>query len=217
MDSGIVTTKVTTLLIGVGGAGGNALTGIIEFGGLDVDTMVVDRDKKRVDEAIADYSFLAADEDNQKIWETISGYDSVFLVAGLGGGTGSEMTPIVTEIVKDAGTNVVVFAFLPFEAEGEYKGSKAEEALRNVSEHTDRIYTCDNQTLYDKFGEGAALGDIFTAADKALSGVIAEMMEEKFPSDWVDDVGLWVRWGDGQPNSSQRHKSPHVVELEASS
>ena len=204
--------KRTTLLVGIGGAGCNALTGITEFGEIHVDTMVVHRDKKRVDEAIADYSFLAADEDNQKIWETISGYDSVFLVAGLGGGTGSEMTPIVTEIVKDAGTNVVVFAFLPFEAEGEYKGSKAEEALRNVSEHTDRIYTCNNQTLDDKFGEGAALGDIFTAADKALSGVIAEMMEEKFPSDWVDDAGLWGRRADS-PGSARGYQGSNVVEI----
>ena len=204
--------KETTLLIGIGGAGCNALTGITEFGEIHVDTMVLDRDKKRVDEAVADFSFLVTDVDDLKIEEVISRYDSVYLVSGLGGSTGSEMSPVVTEIVKEAWIKVVVFAFLPFEMEGEYKGSKAEEALRNVSEHTDRIYTCDNQTLYDKFGEGAALGDIFTAADKALSGVIAEMMEEKFPSDWVDDVGLWVRWVDS-PSSAQGYQGSNVVEI----
>ena len=53
--------KRTTLLVGIGGAGCNALTGITEFGEIHVDTMVLDRDKKRVDEAIAGFSFLVTD------------------------------------------------------------------------------------------------------------------------------------------------------------
>jgi len=216
MDNKMTATKNTTLLVGIGGAGCNALTGIIEFDESHVDTMALDRDKKRVDEAIADYSFLVTDIEDLKIEKVISRYDSVYLVSGLGGGMGSEMTLVITEIVKEAGIEVSVFVYLPFESEGEYKRSKAEDALRNISEHTDRIYTCDNQTLYDKFGEGAALGDIFTAADKALSGMIATMIEKKSPLEWVNDAGLWVRWCDGQPDCSQRHKTPRVVELDIS-
>ena len=209
MDNKMTATKNTTLLVGIGGAGCNALTGIIEFDESHVDTMALDRDKKRVDEAIADYSFLVTDIEDLKIEKVISRYDSVYLVSGLGGGRGSEMTPVITEIVKEAGIEVSVFVYLPFESEGEYKRSKAEDALRNISEHTDRIYTCDNQTLYDKFGEGAALGDIFTAADKALSGVIAEMMEEKFPSDWFDDTRRWVV----SPSSARGYQGSNVVEI----
>ena len=204
--------KETTLLIGIGGAGCNALTGITEFGEIHVDTMVLDRDKKRVDEAIADFSFLVTDFDDLRIKKVISRYDSVYLVSGLGGGMGSEMTPIVTEIVKEAGINVVVFAFLPFEMEGEYRRNKAEEVVRDIAKHTEQIYTCDNQIMIDRFGDDAVLSDVFAAADKALAGVIAKMMEEKYPMDWVDDTGLWVRRVDS-PSSARGYQGSNVVEI----
>jgi len=212
MDSGIVTTKVTTLLIGVGGAGGNALTGIIEFGELDVDTMALDQDKKRIDEAVTDFSFFVRDVDDLEIEEIVSGYDSVFLVSGLGGRLGSELTPTVSEIVKEAGVKVSVFVFLPFEMEGEYRRKRAEEAVRKITEHTDRVYTCDNQMMMDRFDDDVMLSDLFVAADKALSGLIAKMIEKSSPVDWVDDAGLWGRRADS-PGSARGYQGSNVVEI----
>ena len=136
-------------LIGVGGGGSNAVDRL-KMENLDrLQLAVVNTDFKALNTSPVQDKILigttvtrglsaggdpvlgyeAADADREKITDIVRGTDLVFIVAGLGGGTGSGAAPVVAEVAMEAGALVIAFVTLPFSFEGGRRRKQAEDAL----------------------------------------------------------------------------------------
>ncbi len=107
----------------------------------------------------------AAESDADKIAEIVRGTDLVFLVAGLGGGTGSGATPVVAEIAAEAGALVVAFVTLPFSFEGGRRRKQAEESLAELRRVCDAVIPLANDMLLQDGTEQTSVLDSFARAD----------------------------------------------------
>ncbi len=108
----------------------------------------------------------AAESDREKIAEVVKGCDLVFLVAGMGGGTGSGAAPIVAEIASDAGALVIAFVTLPFSFEGGRRAKQAEDGLLELRRCCDAVIPLPNDVLLQEAEEGETALDSFARADE---------------------------------------------------
>ena len=108
----------------------------------------------------------AAEADADKIAEIVKDTDLVFLVAGLGGGTGSGATPIVAQLAADAGAVVIAFVTLPFTFEGGRRRKQAEEALTELRRVCDAVIPLSNDMLLQEGTEQTSVLDSFARADE---------------------------------------------------
>jgi cell division protein FtsZ len=109
---------------------------------------------------------LAAEADREKIAALVARSDLVFLVAGMGGGTGSGAAPVVAEICRQAGALVIAFANLPFSFEGGRRLKQAEEGLAELRRCCDAVIPLPNDMLIQVSGEGQSALDSFALADE---------------------------------------------------
>jgi cell division protein FtsZ len=109
--------------------------------------------------------YQAADADREKIVEVVRDTDLVFLLAGLGGGTGSGATPIVAEIAREAGALVIAFVTLPFSFEGGRRRKQAEEALEELRKQCHAVIPLSNDLLLQEGTEQTSVLDSFAQAD----------------------------------------------------
>ena len=107
-----------------------------------------------------------AEADAEKIVEIVKGTDLVFLVAGLGGGTGSGAAPVVAEIASEAGAVVIAFVTLPFSFEGGRRRKQAEEALAELRRVCDAVIPLSNDMLLQEGTEQTSVLDSFAQADE---------------------------------------------------
>jgi len=124
--------------------------------------------------------YAAADADRDKIAEVVRGSDLVFLVAGLGGGTGSGATPVVAEVAMEAGALVIAFVTLPFSFEGGRRRKQAEEALAELRANCHAVIPLANDLLLQEGTEQTSVLDAFARADvwigrgvKSIWGMLA--------------------------------------------
>jgi len=108
----------------------------------------------------------AAEADADKIAEIVKDTDLVFLVAGLGGGTGSGAAPVVAEIAAEAGAVVIAFVTLPFSFEGGRRRKQAEEALAELRRVCDAVIPLANDMLLQEGTESTSVLDSFARADE---------------------------------------------------
>ncbi len=108
----------------------------------------------------------AAETDSDKIAEIVKDTDLVFLVAGLGGGTGSGATPIVAQLAAEAGAVVIAFVTLPFTFEGGRRRKQAEEALTELRRVCDAVIPLSNDMLLQEGTEQTSVLDSFARADE---------------------------------------------------
>jgi cell division protein FtsZ len=108
----------------------------------------------------------AAEADADKITEIVKGTDLIFLVAGLGGGTGSGATPVVAEIAAESGATVIAFVTLPFTFEGGRRRKQAEEALAELRRVCDAVIPLANDMLLQESTEQTSVLDSFARADE---------------------------------------------------
>ena len=108
----------------------------------------------------------AAEADADKIAEIVKGTDLVFLVAGLGGGTGSGAAPVVAELAAEAGAVVIAFVTLPFSFEGGRRRKQAEEALAELRRVCDAVIPLANDMLLQEGTEQTSVLDSFARADE---------------------------------------------------
>ncbi|MDB6113458.1 MAG: ftsZ, partial [Lacunisphaera sp.] len=108
----------------------------------------------------------AAEADADKIAEIVKGTDLVFLVAGLGGGTGSGAAPVVAELAAEAGAVVIAFVTLPFSFEGGRRRKQAEEALAELRRVCDAVIPLANDMLLQEGTEQTSVLDSFAQADQ---------------------------------------------------
>ncbi|KAJ1443818.1 Tubulin/FtsZ, GTPase domain-containing protein [Ochromonadaceae sp. CCMP2298] len=155
-------------VIGVGGAGGNAVlrmikTGVdgVEFAAVNTDAQALSRFKELAETlnigkevtrglgagGIPDNGRKAAEESRQEILKLVQGSDLVFVTAGMGGGTGSGAAPIVAEIARSAGALTVGVVTKPFGFEGRRRMQQAIQAIENLRATVDTLIIVSNDRL----------------------------------------------------------------------
>jgi cell division protein FtsZ len=107
----------------------------------------------------------AAEADREKIAGVVKGCDLVFLVTGMGGGTGSGAAPVVAEVASESGALVIAFVTLPFSFEGGRRLKQAEEGLRALRQVCDAVIPLPNDVLLQESGEQETVLDSFALAD----------------------------------------------------
>ncbi len=175
-------------VIGVGGAGCNAVNRMVETGVQGVKFLALNTDKQALETSKADTRLslglgltrglgtggdptrgaAAAKESEKAIMEAIDGADMVFVTAGLGGGTGTGAAPLVCEIAKRMGALTVAVVTKPFSFEGPRRRRQAEEGLEALRHHVDTVITIPNDKLADVVERKASLQEAFLAADDVL-------------------------------------------------
>jgi cell division protein FtsZ len=98
----------------------------------------------------------------------VSGFDTAIVVAGLGGGTGSAVAPILARLARGAGVATIATVVMPFDFEGPRNGT-AVTALRNLEREVDLLMPFSNQKLGDSMGDGALLADIYAQQDRRIT------------------------------------------------
>ncbi|MSU47354.1 MAG: cell division protein FtsZ [Lacunisphaera sp.] len=173
-------------LIGVGGGGSNAVDRL-KMENLDrLQLAVINTDLKALGTSPVQDKILigtaltrglsaggdpelgrkAAEADADKIAEIVNDTDLIFLVAGLGGGTGSGASPVVAEIAAEAGAVVIAFVTLPFSFEGGRRRKQAEEALAELRRVCDAVIPLSNDMLLQEGTEQTSVLDSFARADQ---------------------------------------------------
>ncbi len=173
-------------LIGVGGGGSNAVDRL-KMENLDrLQLAVINTDLKALGTSPVQDKILigagqtrglsaggdpelgrkAAEADADKIAEIVRGTDLVFIVAGLGGGTGSGAAPIVAQIAAEEGAVVIAFVTLPFSFEGGRRSRQAEEGLAELRRVCDAVIPLSNDVLLQEGTEQTSVLDSFSRADE---------------------------------------------------
>jgi len=179
-------------VIGLGGAGGNAVEHMVQQVIDGVEFIVANTDaqalkKSTVQQVIqlggeitkglgagADPSLgrQAAEEDKEQIREMLHGSDMVFITAGMGGGTGTGAAPVVAELAKEMGILTVAVVTKPFSFEGKVRGNVAEEGIASLRQHVDSLITIPNNKLLSVLGKNMSLLNAFKAANNVLHGAV---------------------------------------------
>ena len=175
-------------VVGVGGAGGNAVNRMIaadlkgvEFIAVNADLQDLDRSaaSKRVQIGQAMTKGLGAganpetgrqamEEDRDHVSELLAGSDMVFVTAGMGGGTGTGAAPVVAEIAREAGALTVGIVTKPFKMEGVPRLRNAEMGIAQLKDSVDTLIVIPNQRLLDICSEDTTLREAFRMADDVL-------------------------------------------------
>jgi cell division protein FtsZ len=175
-------------VVGVGGAGGNAinrmidaeLTGV-EFIAINTDGQVLEQNKavikvqigKRVTKGLGaganpEIGKKAIEEDADEVASNLGGADMVFVTAGMGGGTGTGAAPSVAKLAKSQGALTVAIVTKPFDFEGKKRMDRADDGLGELRKHVDTLITIPNQRLLSIADKGTLLTDAFGIADDVL-------------------------------------------------
>ena len=175
-------------VIGVGGAGGNAINNMIDsrlkgvkFIAVNTDSQALDISKApikiQIGEKITDglgaganpeVGREAALENADAIREVLEGSHMVFITAGFGGGTGTGAAPVIAEICKDIGALTVAVVSKPFSFEGKKRARQAEEGIDALKEVTDTVITIPNDGLRGLASKSAKMIEMFKKADEVL-------------------------------------------------
>ncbi len=175
-------------VIGIGGAGGNAVNNMIQsklqgvkFIAANTDAQVLDISKatikirlgERLTEGLGaganpDVGREAAMENVDEIRSVLENSHMVFITAGLGGGTGTGAAPVVAEISKDLGALTVAVVTKPFAFEGKKRMEQAVEGIEQLSDVVDTLIVIPNDRLLGLASKNATLVEMFKKADEVL-------------------------------------------------
>ncbi len=175
-------------VIGVGGAGGNAVNRMIAKDLKGVEFIVANTDQQDLKNSNAQIKIQlgekitrglgagadpeigkeSAIEDTDKIMESIEGADMLFVTAGMGGGTGTGAAPVIANLARGLDMLVVAVVTKPFPFEGKRRMAKAEEGLASLKECIDSVITIQNQKLLNMVDRNTTLPDSFKMADDVL-------------------------------------------------
>ncbi len=184
-------------VIGVGGAGGNAVNRMITSGIQGVEFIVANTDAQALRSSQCGYKIQlgenltkglgvggdpkrgrqAAEEDRELIKEALIGADMVFITAGMGGGTGTGGCPVVAEISKQLGALTVGVVTKPFMFEGPVRFSQAEQGLIELKDNVDTLIVIPNQRLFSIIDEGTLALDAFKVADDVLRQAVQSISD----------------------------------------
>jgi cell division protein FtsZ len=184
-------------VVGVGGGGGNAVEYMVKQVIEGVDFIAMNTDAQVLKTSSADIKLQignevtkglgagadpnvgreAAQEDREKIRQTLEGADMVFITAGMGGGTGTGAAPEVAKIAKEMGILTVAVVTKPFPFEGKKRSDFANQGIAELSKHVDSLITIPNEKLLKVMGKGTPLLQAFSAANDVLRGAVQGIAE----------------------------------------
>lgn len=193
LDEELNSSPVHLKVMGIGGAGGNAVNGMIAAGDLqEVHFIVSNTDSqalsissaqtkiqlgKKITKGLGaganpDIGRRSAEEDIEVIAKHIKDTDIVFLTAGLGGGTGSGALPIIAKTAKELGVLTVAVVTKPFLFEGKRRQKHAEEALANIKGAVDTLIVIPNQRLLEIAEPKISMLNAFALSNNILKKAI---------------------------------------------
>jgi len=175
-------------VVGVGGGGCNAINTMVEAGLQGVEFIAINTDIQTLNMnkaatkiqigskltrglgagANPEVGRQAALEDADQIAECLKGADMVFITCGLGGGTGTGASPVISDVSKELGALTVAVVTKPFPFEGKMRSLQAEDGLTQLKERVDTLITIPNQRLMSIGGKHMSIKDAFMKADEVL-------------------------------------------------
>ncbi len=175
-------------VVGVGGAGVNALNRMIDAGLRGVEFIAVNTDAQALLMSEADIKLdigrqltrglgagsdpevgrAAAEEHLEEIEEVLKGADMVFITAGKGGGTGTGAAPVIAEIAKGLGALTIGVVTRPFDFEGRRRSVQAEQGIQRLKEKVDTLIVIPNERLLSLADAQTTMVDAFRMADEVL-------------------------------------------------
>ena len=184
--------KAKIKVIGVGGAGGNAVIHMMEHKIQGPDFICANTDSQALDKAKGatilklgdnltkglgaganpEVGKQAAERDRDAITEMLDGADMVFITAGMGGGTGTGAAPVIAQIAKELGALTVAVVTKPFSFEGRERRKAAEGGISELVEEVDSLITIPNEKLMEILGARTTMQEAFAKADDILKGAV---------------------------------------------
>jgi cell division protein FtsZ len=175
-------------VVGVGGAGVNAVNRMVEAEVEGVEFLAVNTDLQSLQQSTADLTLhigaeltrglgsgsdanigrQAAMEDYDRVKALLKGSDMIFITAGAGGGTGTGAAPIVARISREIGALTVAIVTKPFGFEGSRRGQQAEQGVGALAEEVDTLIVVPNNRLLTVLDKQTAMVEAFRVADDVL-------------------------------------------------
>ena len=198
-------------VIGVGGAGGNAVKRMIEDGLTDIEFYAVNTDQQALDKhpaatpvqiganttqglgcgANPEIGKRAAEEDRETLNAIVADADIVFVIAGMGGGTGAGASPLIASLAQEQGALAVGVVTCPFNFEGQRRAEQAKRSLREIQENADSVIVVSNQQLLDSIEQKQKLSmtirEAFHLSDETLCRSVERSISE-FHASTISDV-----------------------------
>jgi cell division protein FtsZ len=176
-------------VVGVGGAGTNAVSRMVDAGLRGVEFIATNTDAQSLQSSDADVKinigselthglgaganpetgFGAASESRDELKESLKGADMVFVTAGQGGGTGTGASPVIAEIAKkEIGALTIGIVTRPFDFEGTHRMRQAEEGIRRLRDQVDALIVIPNERLLTIVEKKTTMVEAFKVADNVL-------------------------------------------------
>ena len=185
--------KPRITVVGVGGAGGNALNNMIASGLTGVEFVAANTDAQALTMSAAEHRLqlgvnlteglgagskpevgeAAALEAEEDIRQQLSGSHMCFIAAGMGGGTGTGAAAVIARIAQDLGILTVGVVTKPFQFEGARRMRQAEAGITELRQHVDTLIVIPNQNLFRVATERTTFADAFRLADQILHSGVA--------------------------------------------
>ena len=180
--------KAKLKVVGVGGAGGNAVNRMITSGMQGVDFIAINTDAQDLDNNPAEHKIQigknltkglgaganasvgkdAVEADSEAINALLEGADMTFITGGMGGGTGTGAAPIIAQISREMGILTVGIVTLPFKFEGPKRFNRALEGITDMKKSCDTLIAIPNQKLMSIVDRSTTLPEAFQLADNIL-------------------------------------------------
>ena len=184
-------------VVGIGGAGGNAINRMIKSGMEGVEFIAMNTDNQILQHNSATFKLQlgpklcngggaggkpeigqrAAEESKDEITAAFKGTDMIFLTAGMGGGTGTGACPVIAKVAKEMGILTTAIVTKPFSWEGKKKMETSEVGIANLREHVDAIIVIPNSRLKLVSDQPITLANAFDMADNILKQGVASISD----------------------------------------
>lgn len=180
------------LVLSVGGAGGNAIQHIINQNIADVGLVAIDTDaqvlsaltvpikyqlgKKNLGNRPPEIRQMLAETHQADLRALLSGYDMVFITAGLGGGTGTGVTPVIARLAKEMGILSMAVVAMPFGFEGKERAKTAKQGLDELCAYADAVMVVPNDKILAEY-HNLSIDDAFRKADDVLNQAVQGIVE----------------------------------------
>jgi cell division protein FtsZ len=175
-------------VVGVGGAGGNAINNMIASNLKGIDFVAANTDRQHLDRSMCSRKIQlgpsitmgrgagadpeigrsSADESINEIRKAVGGPDMVFIAAGMGGGTGTGAAPVVAKACREGGALTVAVVTKPFGFEGEKRMKRALEGIEKLKKEVDSLIVIPNERLKSLGSKTTTFKDLIARADEVL-------------------------------------------------
>ncbi len=191
----LLTPKIT--VVGVGGAGGNAINNMIQSNLEGVDFVVANTDAQALKASLASAKIQlgiqttkgqgagarpevgkeSAEEAAAEIADVLEGANMVFITAGMGGGTGTGAAPVIAKMARERDILTVGVVTKPFTFEGRHRMTIAERGIEEMAQYVDTLIVIPNQNLFLVADEKMTFAEAFKRADQVLQGGVRSITD----------------------------------------